>query len=68
MSDRGAEDFGRAVALLRQAGIAFAPTFVAFAPWTTLEGYVDLLHRLTALIDSICAAAAGALVAPGLIF
>ena len=41
-----AVDFGRAVALLRQAGIAFAPTFVAFTPWTTLEGYVDLLQRL----------------------
>lgn len=39
-------DFGRAVALLRQAGIAFAPTFVAFTPWTTLEGYVELLQRL----------------------
>ncbi len=41
-----AADFGRAVVLLRQAGIAFAPTFVAFTPWTTLEGYVDLLQRL----------------------
>ena len=41
-----AADFGRAVALLRQAGIAFAPTFVAFTPWTTLEGYVELLQRL----------------------
>ena len=33
-----AEDFGRAVALLREGGIAFAPTFVAFTPWTALEG------------------------------
>ena len=41
-----AADFGRAVALLRRAGIAFAPTFVAFSPWTTLEGYVELLQRL----------------------
>jgi hypothetical protein len=41
-----AADFGRAVTLLRQAGIAFAPTFVAFTPWTTLEGYVELLQRL----------------------
>ena len=41
-----AADFGRAVALLRQAGIAFAPTFVAFTPWTTLEGYIELLQRL----------------------
>jgi len=44
-----AADFGRAVALLRQAGIAFAPTFVAFTPWTTLEGYVGLLQRLIEL-------------------
>jgi len=41
-----AADFGRVVALLRQVGIAFAPTFVAFSPWTTLEGYVELLQRL----------------------
>lgn len=41
-----AADLGRAVALLRQAGIAFAPTFVAFTPWTTLEGYVELLQWL----------------------
>ena len=41
-----AADFARAVALLRQAGIAFAPTFVAFTPWTTLEGYIELLQRL----------------------
>jgi hypothetical protein len=47
--NHSAEDFGRAVALLRQAGIAFAPTFVAFTPWTTLEGYADLLHRLIEL-------------------
>jgi len=44
-----AADFGRAVALLRQAGIAFAPTFVAFTPWTTLEGYVGLLQRIIEL-------------------
>ena len=28
-------DFDRAVALTREAGIALAPTFVAFTPWTT---------------------------------
>jgi hypothetical protein len=37
------------VQLLRDMGIAFAPTFVAFTPWTTLDGYVDLLQRLVAL-------------------
>jgi hypothetical protein len=50
-----AADFGRVMALLRQAGIAFAPTFVAFTPWTTLEGYVELLQRLIdlELVESV---------------
>jgi radical SAM superfamily enzyme YgiQ (UPF0313 family) len=47
--NHSAEDFNRAVALLRQAGIAFAPTFVAFTPWTTLEGYIELLGRIIEL-------------------
>jgi hypothetical protein len=42
-------DFDRAVALTREAGIALAPTFVAFTPWTTLEGYLALLERLVQL-------------------
>jgi radical SAM superfamily enzyme YgiQ (UPF0313 family) len=42
-------DFGRAVELLRVAGIALAPTFVPFTPWTTLDGYLDLLRRLVEL-------------------
>jgi len=42
-------DFDRAVALTREAGIALAPTFVAFTPWTTLEGYIALLERLVSL-------------------
>ena len=42
-------DFERAVALLREADIAFAPTFVAFTPWTTLEGYIALLESLVRL-------------------
>ena len=42
-------DFDRAVALTRDAGIALAPTFVAFTPWTTLEGYIALLERLLEL-------------------
>jgi len=42
-------DFDRAVALTRAAGIALAPTFVAFTPWTTLEGTLALLERLVAL-------------------
>ncbi len=48
-------DFARAVALTRTAGIALAPTFVAFTPWTTLEGYITLLERLLELdlIESV---------------
>ena len=42
-------DFDRAVVLTRQAGIALAPTFVAFTPWTTLEGTIVLLQRLVEL-------------------
>ena len=42
-------DFARAVGLCRAVGIAFAPTFVAFTPWTTLEGYIELLKRLLEL-------------------
>ena len=42
-------DFGRAVALLRAHGLALAPTFVPFSPWTTLDGYIALLARLVEL-------------------
>jgi radical SAM superfamily enzyme YgiQ (UPF0313 family) len=42
-------DFGRAMQLVRAAGIALAPTFVPFTPWTTLEGYIALLARLVEL-------------------
>ena len=42
-------DLDRAVALTREAGIALAPTFVAFTPWTTLEGYIALLERILEL-------------------
>ena len=42
-------DFDRAVALTREAGIALAPTFVAFTPWTTLQGYLALLERIVEL-------------------
>jgi radical SAM superfamily enzyme YgiQ (UPF0313 family) len=42
-------DFDRAVTLTRDAGIALAPTFVAFTPWTTPDGYIALLERLAAL-------------------
>ena len=44
-----AADFEEAASLMRSTGIALAPTFVAFTPWTTLEGYRDLLERIVAL-------------------
>ena len=40
-------DFDRAVALLRDVGISFAPTFVAFTPWTTLRVRPETLCRIT---------------------
>jgi len=43
------KDFTTAVELLRKLDIAFAPTFVPFTPWTTLEGYIALLQRLVSL-------------------
>jgi len=42
-------DFVAAVHLCRQVGIALAPTFVAFTPWTTLEGYQQLLQTVEKL-------------------
>jgi radical SAM superfamily enzyme YgiQ (UPF0313 family) len=39
-------DFFEAVALARDAGLALQPTFLAFTPWTTMEGYRDLLRVL----------------------
>jgi len=48
-------DVARAVSLCRTAGLTIAPTFVAFTPWTTIEGYRDLLAgiRDLDLIDSV---------------
>jgi hypothetical protein len=48
-------DFVRAVELLREVGLSFAPTFVAFTPWISLGGYEDLLLTMAALqlIDNV---------------
>ncbi len=35
-------DFYAAAALCHAAGLTLVPTFVAFTPWTTLDGYRDL--------------------------
>jgi radical SAM superfamily enzyme YgiQ (UPF0313 family) len=42
-------DFIRAVTLCREAGLTLSPTFIPFTPWTTLEGYVELLEVLNDL-------------------
>ena len=47
--NHSSKDFNRVVALMRRAGIAFAPTFVAFTPWTTPEGFIRLLRRIAEL-------------------
>jgi radical SAM superfamily enzyme YgiQ (UPF0313 family) len=50
-----AADFEAVVRLTRQVGIDLAPTFVAFTPWTTLDGYVNLLKALVnlRLVESV---------------
>ena len=42
-------DFERVVARAREVSLTIAPTFVAFTPWTTLEGYCDLLGTIDRL-------------------
>ena len=41
-----AADFVEAVGLMRANGLHFAPTFVPFTPWTTLENYIELLQLI----------------------
>ena len=40
------EDFRRAASLCKDVGLTLNPTFVAFTPWISLEGYVDLLSAI----------------------
>ncbi len=39
-------DFEAALAGCRRIGLALAPTFVAFTPWTTIESYREMLSLL----------------------
>ncbi len=39
-------DFVEALELTRAHGLTMVPTFVAFTPWTTREGYLDLLRAI----------------------
>ncbi len=43
------EDFFRVVRLFDEVGLSLAPTFVAFTPWITLGGYLDLLNVIAGL-------------------
>jgi hypothetical protein len=42
-------DFVAAVRLCRDHALTLAPTFVPFTPWTTLDGYRELLHTIEEL-------------------
>jgi hypothetical protein len=42
-------DFERVVELCRDVGLTLAPTFVAFTPWTSVHGYLDLLAAIADL-------------------
>ena len=42
-------DFIDLAKLMRAVGLFLVPTFVPFTPWTTLEGYEDLLRTITTL-------------------
>jgi radical SAM superfamily enzyme YgiQ (UPF0313 family) len=42
-------DFFQVLELSRKYGLGLAPTFVAFTPWTMLEGYCDFLDMIAKL-------------------
>lgn len=42
-------DFVAVAALLRHEGLVLVPTFVAFNPWITIDGYADLLATVAEL-------------------
>jgi radical SAM superfamily enzyme YgiQ (UPF0313 family) len=48
-------DVSRALRIVRDAGIAFRPTWVAFTPWTTLEDYLEMFEFVEreGLIDHV---------------
>ena len=49
------DDVREAIAECRRVGLDLIPTFVAFTPWTTLDGYIALLDELDrlALVDHV---------------
>lgn len=42
-------DFLEVAKIFREIGLALHPTFIPFTPWTTLDGYADLLNTLESL-------------------
>jgi radical SAM superfamily enzyme YgiQ (UPF0313 family) len=51
------EDFLYVARKFRELGMTLHPTFVPFTPWTSMEGYLDLLRVLAAeeLIENVAA-------------
>jgi radical SAM superfamily enzyme YgiQ (UPF0313 family) len=49
------EDFLHVARTFRSLGMMLHPTFVAFTPWTTTDGYLDLLRVLSAeeLVENV---------------
>jgi Radical SAM superfamily len=49
------EDFLHVARKFRELGMTLHPTFVPFTPWTTLDGYLDLLRVLAAeqLVENV---------------
>ena len=49
------EDFLYVTRKFREMGMTLHPTFVPFTPWTSLDGYLDLLRVLTAeeLVENV---------------
>jgi len=49
------EDFLQVARLFRELGMTLHPTFVPFTPWTTVEGYLDLLRviRQEGLVENL---------------
>jgi len=43
------QDFYDVAVSLREIGLALQPTFIAFMPWTTIQGYGELLRALAEL-------------------
>jgi len=49
------EDFLQVVRIFRELGMTLHPTFVPFTPWTTMDGYLDLLRVIEeqAVIENV---------------